>query len=76
MTEEQQLQKGFNTGYLLEKHDPKLSAEMRKTLQDVKTPYAVGFLQGIKEYTVERLKTRHKRISRDKDRNQDRDMDR
>ena len=45
--------KGFNAGYILQKHNPELAKEIRSNLERVNEPYVQGFLAGAKEYEVE-----------------------
>ena len=65
--------KGFNAGYLLEKHDPALARKLLDNLKDKDLPYAQGFSAGIKEYVREKITERYKEqiYSKDKTKNQD-----
>lgn len=51
-TQEQQYIHGFNHGYLLTKHEPKLVGQLTKTLQP-KTDYLDGFFSGKEEFELE-----------------------
>ena len=53
MSEEQQIIKGFNAGYMIAKHRPVLSEKMQKGLVGKENPFAVGFIAGAKEYGKE-----------------------
>lgn len=53
MTEEQHIQKGFNAGYQIEKHDSELSKTILNGFTDKEHPYAKGFMAGSQEYTLE-----------------------
>ncbi len=64
MTEEQQLQKGFNAGYQLEKHDAKLSQTIQEGFADKNHPYAKGFVAGSQEFSNERSKTNNSALSK------------
>ncbi len=79
MSEEQQIKKGFNAGYLMAKHKPELSQTMQDGFIDKENPFALGFIAGAKEhghevskprtknYTVQIPKSHKKDKSRDKD---------
>ena len=58
MTEEQYIQKGFNAGYQMEKHDSKLAKTLQKGFTDKEHPYVQGFIAGSKEYGKELAKTK------------------
>lgn len=65
MTEEQHVQKGFNHGYFLEKHDPDSSEMFRSALQaNEDHPYAIGFVAGCKEYKIELAQSRDSPMSK------------
>lgn len=53
MTEEQHIQKGFNAGYQLQKHNPDLAKQMQKGFSFQEHPYAKAFASGRKEYVKE-----------------------
>lgn len=55
MDETEKLRKGFNAGYLLEKHKPELSRLLQGSFTDNDDPYIQGFLQGSREYMQESL---------------------
>ena len=54
MTEEQYIQKGFNHGYQLQKHQPELAQQLQQGFADKNTPYAQGFTAGSQEYSKEK----------------------
>ena len=47
--------KGFNQGYLLQQHKPELSDKIKSTLKDSKNDRDIGFVDGAKEFTMEKL---------------------
>ena len=61
MTEEQQIQKGFNHGYEIQKANPELAQQLQKGLIDQDTPYAKSFAAGrqqlVKEQSADKAKT-------------------
>ncbi len=50
-----EIQKGFNAGYLMEKHNPALAQKLREGLTSKDNPYAMGFIKGSQEYAQEAL---------------------
>ena len=66
------IKKGFNAGYLLQKHDPELARKLFRGLKDLDTPYAEGYRAGIKEYERERLTRKVESMPK---RTQGKDMD-
>ena len=59
--EMQQTQRGFNQGYLLAKHRPELFSEIATTLKkDADNYYSKGFLNGGKQYEIEKHKEMQK----------------
>jgi hypothetical protein len=50
--------KGFNNGYLLQKHEPVLIAEVLKDIKPKEHPYIQGLESGSKEYKQEQFKER------------------
>lgn len=56
MTEAQQIQKGFNHGYQLQKLQPDLARTIQDGFPDKDHPYAKGFMAGSQEYTKEQTK--------------------
>lgn len=64
MPESKIIQKAFNDGYLLAKHQPKLSAQIQKGFKDKEHPYAQGFSAGVKEMEKEREKHKSKFLDR------------
>jgi hypothetical protein len=83
MTEQEQIKKGFNSGYLIAKHKPKLSQKLQIGFVDKENSYAKAFLAGVKEYEREQFKFRGKNYNvqhlpnsskqqtKDKDQNKD-----
>lgn len=53
MTEEEHIQKGFNAGYQLQRHNPELTMQIEKGFTDKDHPYAQGFTAGSREFTKE-----------------------
>lgn len=56
MDSNQKFIKGFNAGYLLAKHKPKLSWLLRQSLKENENPLAQGFVEGSIEYGREQLR--------------------
>lgn len=54
------IRKGFNAGYLLQKHDPELAKKLLKDLEDKEITYAQGYKAGIDEYASEQIKEQNK----------------
>lgn len=54
------IQKAFNAGYLLEKHQPKLAHQIAKGLQNPKTEFAEGFIAGRLQVELERNQSKAK----------------
>jgi hypothetical protein len=57
MTEEKQIQRGFNAGYSLAKQDPALSQSFQECFKGNDSPYAQGFMAGSKEWEKEQSKS-------------------
>ena len=70
------IKKGFNAGYLLQKHDPELAQKLLKGLKDKDIPYAQGYKAGIKEYTREQIKEHYKAKSTERKQNRELGRDR
>ncbi len=49
MTELELMTKGFNAGYLLQKHSPHLSEAIQEGLKSKNKPYVKGFAAGVIE---------------------------
>jgi len=45
--------KGFNAGYLLQKHDPELAKTLLPSLEGVELPYFQGVMAGSKQFVLE-----------------------
>lgn len=58
------IQKGFNAGYLLEKHLPQLSQALVKGFQDKENPYVQGFVAGSNAMAQERSQQKSKFLSK------------
>lgn len=83
MTEQEQIKKGFNQGYLIAKHKSELSQKLQKGFIDKENPYVQGFIAGVKEFEREKIKSRGKNYdvkhlprnskqkTKDKDQNKD-----
>lgn len=56
MSSEQKFIKGFNAGYLLAKHNPKLSWTLQQSLKENENPLALGFVEGAIEHGREKLR--------------------
>lgn len=54
MTDEQLIQKGFNHGYQLQKHQPELAEQIQSGLSDKQSPYSQGFQAGLQEHVREK----------------------
>ena len=70
------IKKGFNAGYLLQKHDPELAQKLLQDLKDTDIPYSQGYKAGIKEYTREQIKEHYKARSAERKQNKDKGRDR
>lgn len=49
----QEIQKGFNAGYLLEKLNPKLAQKLRSGISDKSSPFLLGMAKGAEQYNQE-----------------------
>ena len=49
-----QLTKGFNAGYLLQKFEPELAKALMAGLEGVDVPYFEGVLAGAKQFVIEK----------------------
>jgi len=58
MSKEDNIQKGFNAGYQLQKHDPNLAESLANSFVDKEHPYAEGFSKGAEQYTVEQAQSK------------------
>jgi hypothetical protein len=54
MDNSKEIQKGFNSGYLLAKHKPELSKKLLNGLQKTDNPYVLGLIEGSREVKKER----------------------
>ncbi len=64
MTFEEHIQKGFNAGYQLEKHNPELASTLKKGFTDKEHPYVQGFMAGSQEYSKEVVKEKSSPLSK------------
>jgi hypothetical protein len=64
MTEEQEIQEGFNAGYLIGKYRPELMQQLSGSLEEAKSPFVEGFAKGGEQAKGERLIDRSKGISK------------
>lgn len=55
-----EIQRGFNSGYVLRTQAPDLAERFAQVLRDREDGYAVGFVAGIKEREKELFKARSK----------------
>lgn len=53
MTQEEQLQKGFNAGFKMQHLDAKLAETMQQSMKGNDHPYAQGFIKGREEFSKE-----------------------
>ena len=53
--EQKEFVKGFNSGYLLEKHTPELIFKIQPHISESKVPYVAGINKGILEFKKERI---------------------
>ena len=67
MSEERDIQKGFNQGYILQKYSPKLAEKLYASFKDQDSHYKIGFVKGCLEIQKEKLKTRELNYSISKD---------
>ena len=72
-TNEQQFITGFNNGYLLAKHEPKLLNKIAKTIEPV-NDYLSGFISGKEEYELEYMNTQLKNLSQLRNHQQGKDI--
>ncbi|MFM9950168.1 MAG: hypothetical protein ACKV1O_19700 [Saprospiraceae bacterium] len=54
MEPEDNMLKGFNAGYMLQKFEPELAKVLLASLDGVDIPYISGFQSGAKEYILEK----------------------
>lgn len=56
MDEQQQheeIRRGFNAGYMLEKLNPKLAKKLRDSIIDQQNPFLLGMIKGAEQYNQE-----------------------
>ncbi len=53
MDNNEEIRKGFNAGYMLEKLNPKLAQKLREGMTDKNSPFMLGFAKGSEEYSQE-----------------------
>ena len=56
MNQDNLIIKGFNDGYLLQKHKPKLASQIQQGFVDKNHDYAQGFTKGRQEFNKEASK--------------------
>lgn len=85
--ENDQIKKGFNSGYLLAEHDPALLNKIKSGVQDKDDPYVLGMVAGAEQYNKDRshnkdldketkfeaFRERMRNLSKDRDHDYDRD---
>lgn len=49
----EEIRKGFNAGYLLEKLNPKLAQKLRSGISDKSSPFLLGMAKGAEQYNQE-----------------------
>ncbi len=89
MTEEKQIKKGFNKGYLLMKYGSDLAKKLEKGLAKDESPFSIGLKAGIKvaeqekalskikskKHNYDILKTKRSVLSKDKSKDRNKDLD-
>jgi hypothetical protein len=91
MSENKQIQNGFNKGYMLMKYGPNLAQKLEKGLANDQSPFSIGLKAGIREASMEKtmfkskakakarnydvLKTKRNAIPKDKIKAKDIDLD-
>ncbi len=73
-TPDTQYLKGFNEGYLLNKHFPELSRQLAKSLEQSAAAYAEGFTDGTLQYDKDRDTDRDKDVEREKEKDQEKEV--
>ena len=58
MSKEKELIAGFNAGYLIEQHDPKLAKKLTEAVSEVEEDFFQGFVEGSNEYSKERSRAK------------------
>lgn len=58
MSNEKELIAGFNAGYLIEQHDPKLAKKLTEAVSEVEEDFFQGFVEGSNEYSKERSRAK------------------
>lgn len=58
MGNEKELIAGFNAGYLIQQHDPKLAKKLVEAVSEVEEDFFQGFVEGRNEYSKERSRLR------------------
>ena len=49
----EEIRKGFNAGYLLEKLNPKLAQKLRSGISEKSSPFLLGMAKGAEQYNQE-----------------------
>lgn len=76
MDNQKDMIKGFNNGYMLEKHNPELARKLLNGFTDKEHPYVQGFTSGVREFARERIVQQMRERNQSRDRNIDRELDR
>lgn len=71
---EQQFLKGFNSGYLIAKHEPVLIGKILKTIEPT-NDYLSGLISGKEEWELEIQKTQMDELGQLRDKSKDRSQD-
>lgn len=64
MSEEKEIQEGFNAGYLIGKYRPELMEQLENSLKEVKSSFIEGFTKGSEQAMGERQINRSKGVSK------------
>ncbi len=71
--------KGFNSGFLIGKHEPKVSdkllVSLNETMQDNEPPYLEGLRDGMLVYELEKIRERHSPDKNSPDKEKDKDIE-
>ncbi len=64
MTKEEQVKRGFNAGYMLQREKPELTVEIAQGFKDPSHPFVQGFMAGSIECMVELKQDISKHVER------------
>lgn len=76
MDHQKDIIKGFNNGYMLEKHNPELARKLLNGFTDKEHPYVQGFTSGVREFAKERVVQQIRERDQSRDQGKDRGIDR